>query len=107
MPRPASMQAERIKHEPGAVASPWLTIENGGPVAAPLPDIAEILEQPLACVVQAAERVEPYTRADGAAVWSIRLVGIQLGVRRSRRERERKRSRRRRAARLEAEEAAS
>jgi hypothetical protein len=99
----------------GAGLGVWDTaVDYSEPVAAPLDRVAEILEQPLECVAQAAERVDPYTRADGEPVWSVRLVGIQLGVRRSRAEARRVRDRGRdarmrqqRQAALEAKEAAS
>ncbi len=107
MPRPASMAHERIKHTPGALAAPWLTAENGGPLAADLPRVARILGLPLELVQAAAAQVEPYTRVDGTPVWSIHLLGRALGVRRARgltqrRQDQRKRERREAARQREA-----
>lgn len=54
---------------PGQGLNVWNTSNYAEPVAAELPRVAEILGQPLECVLQAAERVEPFTRVDGAEVF--------------------------------------
>jgi hypothetical protein len=94
------MARERLHLEPGGMVAPWLSYTDLEPVAAPAAEVAARLgvavEQVHAC------GVEPYYTVAGDPVLSIRLVGIALGIRRSRRDaarvRERKRSARRRAA---------
>jgi hypothetical protein len=62
--------------------------DAGRPVAAPLARCAELLGRPLAEVAHAAQQLEPYWRADGAAVWSLLHLERQLGlVRPARRQR--------------------
>jgi hypothetical protein len=110
-------KGERRRWHPtqGAGLAVWDTdISHGEPEAAPLPIVAAILEQPVECVAAAAEKVQPYTRADGERIWSVNLLAAQLGLRRSRAEARRMRDRgrdarkrQRRQAALEAEEAAS
>jgi len=55
------------------------------PVAAPLARCAELLDVDLAELGPAAATVEPYRRADGQPVWSLRLLERALHPERSRR----------------------
>jgi hypothetical protein len=66
---------------PGEGLNVWDTARYGEPVAAELPRVAEILGVPLEQAHAAARLVEPLVRADGVHVWSIRLLGVQLGLR--------------------------
>jgi hypothetical protein len=47
-------------------------------MAAPLPRCAELLGVDLATVRELAAKVEPYLRADGARIWSLRQLERQL-----------------------------
>jgi hypothetical protein len=86
---------------------------EGGVAAAPSPVVAQHLDQPLEAVVEAAREVEPYYTVTGEPKWSVHLIAIELGLRRSRaskgrrprddRERDRDRQRREQA-RLDREE---
>ena len=52
----------------------------GRPIAAPLPDLAELPGvTDLALVERAAQAVEPYQHAKGYPVWSVMLVERALG----------------------------
>lgn len=70
--------------QPGQGLGAWDTAVQGwsDPIAAPLERVAEVLQQPLECVREAARFVEPYTHAEGFPVWSVRAIGVILGVRR-------------------------
>ena len=57
--------------------------DDGRPVAAPLPVVAELLGVPLGRVLIAAGRVEPYRHADGSPRWSVRELELALGRRRT------------------------
>jgi hypothetical protein len=72
---------DRDDFSPGQGASCWVEVDSGHPIAAPLPTVAAILDLPLPLVEQAAAVVEPYIRNDGTPVWSVRRVGVVLGVR--------------------------
>jgi hypothetical protein len=56
----------------------WHDPDLGRPIAAPLERCAELLGVDLATVRDMAANVEPYVRADGAAVWSLMLLERQL-----------------------------
>jgi hypothetical protein len=81
----------------GLPARPWLSYTDLEPIAAPAEEVAARLgvgiEQVHAC------GVEPYYTVAGDPVLSIRLVGVALGIRRSRRDAARVRERRRSARR--------
>jgi hypothetical protein len=68
-------------------------------VAAPLAVCAELLAVPVEDLTAAAATVEPYRRADGEPVWSVHLLGLALGRRRSGWQTRRERSRRGRTTR--------
>jgi Ser/Thr protein kinase RdoA (MazF antagonist) len=70
----------------GRFASLFTAAENGTPLAAELPKVAELLGRPLAEVKRAARRVEPYIAADGSPRWSVRLVAVELAAAPRRRE---------------------
>jgi len=74
---------ERVQHALGSVAAPWITTEDSGPIACPLEQLAEILGLDVELVEAAAQHVAPYTHADGSLVWSVRQVGVLLGVRKA------------------------
>jgi hypothetical protein len=92
MVRPASMSRERVPFRPDSPHVQWLAESGLQPIVGPLEYIAEQLGQPLELVQAAAEHVEPYVRVDGRPVWSVHLLAVALGLRRSRRERQRKRN---------------
>jgi hypothetical protein len=50
----------------------WHDLDGGRPIAAPLEQCAELLGVDLATIWKVATKVEPYLRADGAEVWSLR-----------------------------------
>jgi hypothetical protein len=50
----------------------------GRPIAAPLDRCAELLGVDLAGLREAATKVEPYIRADGARIWSLMQLERQL-----------------------------
>jgi hypothetical protein len=50
----------------GRFASLFAVADHGRPLAAELPQVAELLGRPLAEVRRAARRVEPYIAADGS-----------------------------------------
>jgi hypothetical protein len=107
----------RWHNETGAGLSVWATsADYSHPVAAPAEEVAARLgvdlEQVLGC------GVDPYLAADGRRLWSINLVAVALGLRRSRLAKQRHRDKRspeamarrrsqqrQRRARLEGEEA--
>jgi len=87
--RPPTMRRERIRYEPGALVSPWLSYQDMEPLAVPADQVAERLGVTVEEVVAA--KVEPYIAADGAELLSVHLVAIALGQRRTRLERQQKR----------------
>ena len=50
----------------------------GRPIAAPLPQCAELLGVDLATITEAAANIEPYLRANGTRVWSLMQLERQL-----------------------------
>jgi hypothetical protein len=56
----------------------WQDPDLGRPIAAPLPQCAELLGVDLATITEAAANVEPYLRADGTSIWSLMQLGRQL-----------------------------
>jgi hypothetical protein len=76
-----------VSGEPGRFASLFAAAENGTPLAAELPRVAELLGRPLVEVKRAARRVEPYVAADGSPRWSVRLVAAELAAAQRRRQR--------------------
>jgi hypothetical protein len=73
-----------VTGEPGGerqrFTSLFASAEYGTPLAAELPQVAELLGRPLAEVKRAARRVEPYIAADGSPRWSVRLAGVELAA---------------------------
>ena len=49
----------------------WHDPALGRPIAAPLPQCAELLGVDLATIQEAAGHVEPYVRVDGTRIWSL------------------------------------
>jgi hypothetical protein len=58
----------KLPQRPGAVD------RGAWPIAAPLERVAELLRVDLADVTEAAQRVAPYTTADGRRLWSVKLI---------------------------------
>ena len=56
----------------------WHDPDLGRPIAAPLPQCAELLGVDLAAIQDAAANIEPYLRADGTRVWSLMQLERQL-----------------------------
>ena len=56
----------------------WHDPGLGRPIAAPLDRCAELLGVDLATLGEAAAKVEPYIRADGARIWSLMQLERQL-----------------------------
>ena len=56
----------------------WHDPTLGRPIAAPLPQCAELLGVDLATVRKLATNVEPYLRADGTRIWSLMQLERQL-----------------------------
>jgi hypothetical protein len=56
----------------------WHDPDLGRPIAAPLPQCAELLGVDLATIQEAAASIEPYLRADGTRVWSLMQLERQL-----------------------------
>jgi hypothetical protein len=56
----------------------WHDPDLGRPIAAPLPQCAELLGVNLATIQEAAASIEPYLRADGTRVWSPMQLERQL-----------------------------
>jgi hypothetical protein len=56
----------------------WLDPGLGRPIAAPLDRCAELLRADPASIREAAAKVEPYIRADGARIWSLMQLERQL-----------------------------
>ena len=56
----------------------WHNPGLGRPIAAPLEQCAELLGVDLVSLRQAAAKVEPYLRADGARIWSLTQLERQL-----------------------------
>ena len=56
----------------------WHDLDVGQPIAAPLPQCAELLGVDLATVRKLATNVEPYLRADGTRIWSLMQLERQL-----------------------------
>jgi hypothetical protein len=56
----------------------WRDPDLGRPIAAPLPQCAELLGVDLATIQEAAASIEPYLRADGTRVWSLMQLERQL-----------------------------
>jgi hypothetical protein len=56
----------------------WHDPDLGRPIAAPLERCAELLGVDLATIGEAAANVEPYLRADGRRIWSLRQLERQL-----------------------------
>ena len=56
----------------------WHDPDLGRPLAASLERCAELLGVDLATIWEAAAKVEPYLRADGAKVWSLMQLERQL-----------------------------
>jgi hypothetical protein len=82
-----------IRLREGGGLRTWRTAAPAGPVAAPPAKVAELLGVNVEQVLHAG--VEPYTANDGRQLWSVRLVGIELGLLRpSLRDADRKRRRR-------------
>jgi hypothetical protein len=63
--------------ESGSVGT-WHDLGLGWPIAAPLDRCAELLGVDLASLREAAAKVEPYIRADGARIWSLMQLERQL-----------------------------
>ena len=61
----------------GAVGT-WHDPGLGRPIAAPLDRCAELLGVDLASLREAAAKVEPYIRADGARIWSLMQLEREL-----------------------------
>jgi hypothetical protein len=60
------------------VGGTWHDPGLGRPIAAPLERCAELLGVDLASLREAAAKVEPYLRADGARIWSLMQLERQL-----------------------------
>jgi hypothetical protein len=56
----------------------WHDPDLGRPIAAPLPQCAELLGVELATITEAAASIEPYLRADGTRAWSLLRLERQL-----------------------------
>jgi hypothetical protein len=56
----------------------WHDPDLGRPIAAPLQRCAELLGVDLTTVRELAAKVEPYVRADGTKIWSLRQPEGQL-----------------------------
>ena len=56
----------------------WHDPDLGRPIAAPLPQCAELLGVDLATIQEAAANFQPYLRADGTRVWSLMQLERQL-----------------------------
>ena len=56
----------------------WHDPDLGRPIAAPLPQCAELLGVDLAIVRELAAGVEPYICADGTRIWSLMQLERQL-----------------------------
>lgn len=56
----------------------WHDVDVGRPIAAPLEQCAQLLGVDLATVHELAAKVEPYLRADGTRIWSLRQLERQL-----------------------------
>jgi hypothetical protein len=56
----------------------WHDLDVGRPIAAPLPQCAELLGVGLATIHAAAANIEPYIRADGTRIWSLMQLERQL-----------------------------
>jgi hypothetical protein len=56
----------------------WHDPDLGRPIAAPLPQCAELLGVDLTTVGELAANVEPYIRADGTRIWSLMQLERQL-----------------------------
>ena len=56
----------------------WHDPDLSRPIAAPLPQCAELLGVDLATIQEAAASIEPYLRADGTRVWSLMQLERQL-----------------------------
>jgi hypothetical protein len=56
----------------------WHDPDLGRPIAAPLPQCAELLGLDLATICEAAASIQPYLRADGTRVWSLMQLERQL-----------------------------
>jgi len=56
----------------------WQDPDLGRPIAAPLPQCAELLGVDLATIQEAAANVEPYLRTDGTRIWSLMQLERQL-----------------------------
>jgi hypothetical protein len=61
-----------------ALVGTWHDPDLGRPLAASLERCAELLGVDLAAIWEAAAKVEPYLRADGAEVWSLMQLERQL-----------------------------
>jgi hypothetical protein len=56
----------------------WHDLDVGRPIAAPLVRCAELLGVDPAAIRGAAANIEPYLRADGARIWSLMQLEVQL-----------------------------
>jgi hypothetical protein len=56
----------------------WHDPDLGRPIAAPLPQCAELLGVDLAAIYAAAANVEPYVCADGTRIWSLLQLEREL-----------------------------
>ena len=56
----------------------WHDPDLGRPIAAPLPQCAELLGIDLATIQEAAANIQPYLRADGTRVWTLMELERQL-----------------------------
>ena len=56
----------------------WHDPDLGRPIAAPLPQCAQLLGVDLATIHEVATSIEPYLRADGTRVWSLMQLERQL-----------------------------
>jgi hypothetical protein len=56
----------------------WHDPDLARPIAAPLPQCAELLGVDLATIQEAAANIEPYLRSDGTSIWSLMQLERQL-----------------------------